>query len=132
MNKHKKSTYIIGTIIVVLAIFYAGTKYGESTQIKPTMSGFQGNGGRSGGRGFGMGQGMTMGDIVNIGDQSITLKTRDGSSKVVLISSSTPVTKSVPAQITELKAGDTISIVGKTNTDGSVVASEIQERNRLP
>ncbi len=133
MHKNKKTTIIIGAIIAAIILFYAGVKYGESSKARTGAGNFQAGMRASGGRtsfAGGMGGGMTMGEIVDISGSSITLKTRDGSSKVVLIGTSTPVTKSTPGQITDLKAGDSIMISGKTNSDGSVVASEIQERNK--
>ncbi|MDB5204181.1 MAG: hypothetical protein JWP09_209 [Candidatus Taylorbacteria bacterium] len=132
MNKNKKTVYIISAIVVAIILFYGGMKYGESTNVKGGSGNFQAGARMSGGRtsfAGGMG-GMTAGDIVDISEGSITLKTRDGSSKVVLIGTSTPVTKSAPGLITDLKAGDSVMISGKTNPDGSVVASEIQERNK--
>ncbi|MES2409765.1 MAG: hypothetical protein V4509_05720 [Patescibacteria group bacterium] len=132
MNKKKKKIYIISSVVVAIILFYGGMKYGESSQTKSQFGNFQAGARASGGRTIfagGMG-GMTLGDIINIDNGSLTLKTRDGSSKVVLIGSSTPVTKSVQGQITDLKAGDSVMIAGKANSDGSIAASEIQERNK--
>jgi len=69
--------------------------------------------------------GRTSGTIVSKDDESITIKTSDGSSMVIYYSDSTTVTKSSTASLSDLVTGSEISVMGSTNSDKSVTAKEI-------
>lgn len=69
--------------------------------------------------------GGTSGTIVSKDDESITIKTSDGSSMVIYYSDSTTVTKSSTASLSDLVTGSEISVMGSTNSDKSVTAKEI-------
>ncbi|MBI2464701.1 hypothetical protein HYV64_01030 [Candidatus Shapirobacteria bacterium] len=73
-----------------------------------------------------LGGGMTNGEIIGVDDQSITVKMPDGSSKVVLLSSTTTINKSAEGSISDLKTGEKVAIFGSTNSDGSLTAQSIQ------
>lgn len=73
-----------------------------------------------------MGNGQIAGEITSVNDNSITVKMTDGSSKIVILSSSTTVSKSTDAQKSELKVGEKVSVFGTPNTDGSVTGSNIE------
>lgn len=71
--------------------------------------------------------GLTIGEITKIEDSSITLKTADGSSKIVLISNDTTFTQSSSAAKTDLKVGSKIMVTGATDTNsGSITGKTIQ------
>ena len=71
--------------------------------------------------------GLTIGEITKIEDGSITLKTTDGSSKIVLISSDTTFTQSTSATKTDLKVGSKIMVTGATDSNsGSITGKTIQ------
>jgi len=71
--------------------------------------------------------GLTVGEIAKIEDGSITLKTADGSSKIVLISSDTTFTQSTSATKTDLKVGSKIMVTGATDTNsGSITGKTVQ------
>lgn len=78
---------------------------------------------RSGGM---MGGGMIIGEIASIDATTMTIKTVDGGSKIVILGSGTAYKKTVDGSLTDVKQGDTVSISGTTNTDGSVTATMIQ------
>jgi len=67
-----------------------------------------------------------IGEIINADEKSITVKSNDGSSKIILLSSKTQIAKASTAQSSDLKIGEKVSVFGQTNTDGSVSADNIQ------
>ncbi len=127
---------VIAIIVVGGASFYGGTLYAKSSM--PTRNGngarsgqfggqFSGVGG-AGGRGAGAGMGFAAGEILSKDDKSITLSMRDGSSKIVFYSASTPVMKSVSGSASDLKTGLEVQAFGTANSDGSITAQSLQIR----
>ena len=77
------------------------------------------------------GGGMIAGDIIKKDNESITLKLRDGGSKIVWFATSTEISKMAAGSSADLVVGQTVSASGKANSDGSVVAKTIQLRYPL-
>ncbi len=133
-------------LIVGAAAFYGGMKYGQSKaqsawggqnfrNLSPAeRQRFQESGVNGAVRlrpGAG-GQGFIAGEIISQDDKSITIKLRDGGSKIIFLSEATEIGKFASSTVSELKIGETISINGKPNADGSVTADSIQIRSPLP
>jgi hypothetical protein len=57
---------------------------------------------------------------------SITLDTRDGSSHVILLTPDTAISKSAAGSLADLSPGSAVSVMGTTNSDGSVSATSIE------
>ncbi len=112
---------MVVTIIAVLVVgavgFFAGTKY-QQTQ----TSGGVRFGGQNGQQGFR----PVSGQIVSADDTGITIKMRDGSSKIVIIPDSASISKPTQASKSALKSGEQVMVMGKSNTDGSVTAQMVQ------
>lgn len=136
---------IIGILIIVAIAGYGGFKYGQSHT--PVNNGQRGQfnmargksaqGGlalrspdRSAG-GFSGGGGMFAGDIIKKDNQSLTIQLRDGGSKIIWFSTSTEVSKMAVGSLNEVNIGQAVTIIGATNSDGSVVAKTIQLRPAL-
>ncbi len=87
---------------------------------------FRGNGGNGppGGPGGG---GFAAGTVAAINGNTMTVTATDGTSIAVTTSSTTTVTTVQPASISDLKAGETLRVVGRTTSNGSVTANAIQE-----
>jgi len=66
------------------------------------------------------------GEITAIDDKSITVKTLDGNSKIIVISNETTVSKTEEAKKTDLKVGEKIAAFGTSNSDGTITALNIQ------
>ncbi len=137
MNKIIPS--IVGITIVVGGIsFYAGMHYAKNGSVG--KSGFdsqanvnQGRFGQPGagrGRAFGGGVsgGLTNGEIMSKDDKTITIKMRDGSSKIIFFSNATKIEKPAIAQVSDLVAGQQVMVMGDANSDGSLTAKSIQVR----
>jgi len=73
--------------------------------------------------------GLITGEIIAKDDKSLTIKLKDGGSKIVFISESTEITKSVTGTLSDLEIGRNIIINGTTNPDGSITAQMIQLRS---
>ena len=88
----------------------------------------EGDIGFRGGRfGFGAdGSRPLTGEIISQGDDSLTIKLSDGSTKIVFVSDSTQITKSVDGVLNDLATGEQIFIAGDENPDGSYTAKTIQ------
>lgn len=136
--KNISGVAIVLIIIAAAGGFYGGMKYQQSTspiggQIMRGQDGqrtrFQGGNGGAGGnamRGGGQGFQPVMGEIISSDDKSITVKTDDGSSKIVVISTKTSINKSSEGSNTDLKVGEKVAVFGSENTDGSVTAQSVQ------
>lgn len=123
---------IAAAVIVAVGAFYSGMKYGQSSaqqeqqvKLQQFRNGGSGNG-NSHLRGGVMNSGPVTGEIISKDDKSITLKLRDGGSKIVLFTSGTPITKNAAGSIEDLKVGEQINVINTVNQDGSVTAQSIQ------
>ena len=127
--KNNTISMIVVVVVIAGASFFLGMKYQQS---RPrTLGNFQG--GRNGGGNFGAGIGgrngtnrPVNGEILKSDDTSITVKMNDGSSKIVLVTSSTAINKATEATKNDLKTGEKVNVFGMTNADGSVTAQNIQ------
>lgn len=143
----KKTIIFVAALVIVAAgSFYGGMKYGADKQAangpgnfnfgnlsaEKRQQRFQQMGGdrRVGGgqQPAAAGLGMLNGEIISSDSQSVTVKLRDGGSKIVFFSSSTQIMKSDIGSAEDLKAGENIMANGATNSDGSVTAQMIQLR----
>ena len=83
---------------------------------------------RNGNRSAGQNGNFAGGEIISKDATSITVKLQDGSSKIVFVSSSTPVLTSVQGNLNDLNVGDNITVIGTQNSDGSITSQSIQIR----
>jgi hypothetical protein len=126
-----KNNYLMTVVLVVVFAavgFYGGTLY-QKNQASSSVNGLGGGAGGRGATGFTgrrTGGGQVVGTILTQNSSSITVKLADGSSKIVLLTSSTSYNKSAPALVSDLKVGDKVAVFGATNSDGSVNATNVQ------
>ena len=126
-----KNLIVVGVIALVLG-FLGGAKYGQNV-FSNKAGNFPSQMMRNGGmRGDGMtrGQqgGFISGEVLTLDDKSMTVKMRDGGSKIVFLSSSTEIGKSVVGKMSDLMMGNQVMVSGEANSDGSVNAKTIQIR----
>ena len=140
----------LAIIVVGLGAFFGGMKYGESASAQANAMG--GNfvnvknlrnmspeerqqaaqspwtssvlGERAGAKGGN----FPNGEIISSDDKSVTVKLLTGGSKIVFLSDSTKITKTVDASSADLSAGTNIAVNGSQNSDGSITAAAIQIR----
>lgn len=126
---------LVTAIVVGGGAFYGGMKYAESKspQGRFSQADFQN---RTGGQQVGgsaspvrTSSNGASGEIIAKDDKSVTIKLRDGGSKIVFFSDSTEITKSVSGTPNDLEVGKAVVINGKANQDGSITAESIQLRS---
>jgi hypothetical protein len=121
------------TLLVIIAVivgglgFFAGSVYAKHNTVSTATAGNFGGQFRTGGRGLGAG-GFSGGEVVSKDATSITVKARDGSSKIIFFTTNTPVMKMVAGQDSDIVVGQNITVMGTPNPDGSISASSIQIR----
>src|SRR5690348_14238025 len=129
---NKKNAIIMTAVAVVFATggFFAGLKYAQAK--KPTaQAALQRGGGRTAATFVTRAaptDGSVDGSIVSKDATSITVKSMDGSSKVVLLGGSTTISKSTAGTADDLATGTDVLVTGTTNSDGSVTAQNVQIR----
>ena len=142
----KYTQIIIVAVVIALASFYGGMRYGKHSGGVAAAGGFSANArgermGQGGGFGGGAGGairqggmigGITVGEIMVRDDKSITVALRDGGSKIVFFSSSTKIVKSVAGSPDDLATGLQITATGAANSDGSITSDSIQIRPDAP
>ena len=128
---NKNMMVLLAVILIVVAAaggFYAGLQYQKSQRGDQFAGRFgvngQGFGGRLGGAN-GANFSPVRGQILSISDNSITVKQQDGTTKIVVVSSTTAFANTQKAEKTDLKTGDNVMVEGTINSDGSVTASNV-------
>ena len=154
MDKKNHIISMVAVIIVVAgAAFYGGMLYGASKSTQASLQGAKGmaggfGGGQRSGGAAGQGQGgpggqrgganggavgdFASGQITAKDDTSVTVKMRDGSSKIIFFSGSTGIDKSVSGTGSDLSVGQQVTVTGKSSPDGSLTAQTIQIRPAQP
>ena len=135
-----KKILVVTMAIVILVgggSFYGGMKYAQSKTPQRSAQGnfgeLQRNGAANIGglRGGGSG-GFTAGEIIAKDNSSITVKLNNGGSKIVFYSDTTEIDKFAKGMAGDLKIGESITVNGQANQDGSLTAQTIQIRPTRP
>ena len=148
------TTIIVVAVIVGSGAFYGGMKYTKSKSPRDGFSrgdfqnlspeerqqrfqefganvGSAFSGDHEGGSGFGSRTGGSQpfsGEIISQGDGSLTIKLSDGSTRIIFVTDSTQITKSVNGTVDDLSEGEQVFVAGTENPDGSYTAQTIQLR----
>ena len=144
MNTQHIITMIVATIIIAGASFWGGTTYaqaktsGRGGQFAQFVGGQGGRGGNGAFRGGPGGMNAAFGTIILKDANSITVQlgapnatSTNGSAsgtKMILVDTSTEVSKTVSGSLSDLKIGESVVASGSVNSDGSVTAQMIQIR----
>ncbi|MDR3519741.1 MAG: hypothetical protein P4L63_02555 [Candidatus Pacebacteria bacterium] len=138
----KKIVWGVVGIIVLVGVFLGGAAYGKNQTAATSTTGAAAYAGLRGGTRGGSFGGATIGQIISKDATSITVQlmtpagaitsTTPVGSKIVLLDSSTPITKEVSGSMADLTVGTNVSVTGTSNTDGSVSAKSIQIRPNMP
>jgi len=141
----KKSSPIIVTVVAAIVCLGAGIAIGRyllpnqaagnnQAGARAANGQFGGQGGQfaQGARGAraGAGQngGFVNGELLKKDATSLSVKLRDGSTKLVLVTSSTKAIKTAEGTINDIAVGQQVMVTGSTNSDGSVTAQTVQVR----
>ena len=124
----------IGAVIIAVAFFFIGWAVGKHHKTAAhSMTGAygmtQGGGMRTGGMGGRASGGFATGTILSMDATSITIATGNGTgSKTVYFDTTTPILKSTAGSVGDLQTGDTVTVTGTPNADGSLTAQSISIR----
>ncbi|WP_020662929.1 DUF5666 domain-containing protein [Amycolatopsis benzoatilytica] len=132
-----KPTLILAGVLV-LALAFAGGAWTHAA-FGPSSSGTGSSAARTAGTGAGAGNGQqggfggrtagggrgTIGTVEKVDGNTVTLKTLQGSEVTVSTSDSTTVGVTQPGKLSDLKPGQTVTVQGRTGSDGSVAAQAI-------
>lgn len=127
--------FVLVAAIAGLGAFYGGmafakTKAGALGRRGGDIQSARGAG-LPGGAGFvrrGGDGGFASGEILAKDSASITVKLRDGGTKIVFFSDATEIGKFTSGAAADLEVGKAVTVVGKANADGSIAAQTIQLR----
>lgn len=132
---------LAATVAIVILVgggsFYGGMKYAQGKTPQRSAQGNFGNLQRTGAanmgglRGSGSG-GFTAGEIIAKDNGSITVKLNNGGSKIVFYSDTTEVDKFAKGTASDLQIGESVTISGQANQDGSITAQSVQIRPNMP
>lgn len=123
-----KNVWIIPIVIGMIAAgagFFGGMQYQKSVRVQVFRQFGAGVPGGARPRAGGNFRPVA-GDVIKSDEKSITVKLTDGSSKIVLLSDATIISKSTEATIAAIGIGEKVAVFGTDNTDGSVTAQNIQ------
>jgi hypothetical protein len=139
MDKKNIINIIITVVVAGGGSFYGGMQYAQSKTVTPqnfanmtqeereALRGQFGNG--TGARGMRtVNGGGASGEILSKDETSITIKLRDGGSKIVFLSGTTPITKQAEGILADLSVGTQVNAMGTANPDGSITAQSVQIR----
>lgn len=126
--------------------FYGGMRYAESKRTQGRGAGaYQNlqnisaeqrqqmiqqfrNNGVAGSRRSGMDGEFINGEIISKDDQSMTVKLRDGGSKIVFLLGATNIGKMTDGVVADIEVGQQVTVNGSANSDGSITAAAVQIR----
>ncbi|MCL4371146.1 MAG: DUF5666 domain-containing protein [Chloroflexi bacterium] len=146
MKKWLIAVVVVLVIAVGVGAFFGGRASAGSSTQTPNTNGqattesgqFPGNGtppsgdlAVTGANGV-PGRNMVAGSIIAADDSSITVKTSDGNSKIILVSGSTSISKTQDAAQSDLVIGEDVVVSGTSNDDGSITATRIELGGSLP
>ncbi|MFA5249413.1 MAG: DUF5666 domain-containing protein [Candidatus Paceibacterota bacterium] len=138
MDKKIIAIFAIIVLAVGGAAFFGGMKYGQSKsggkfsdRMGSYQNGMPGSGPTGAVKGSGsktLNGGMIAGEILSKDDKSLTVKSADGSSKIIFFSQTTKALEEAETSLDKLAVGQQITVNGSSNSDGSVNAQSIQIR----
>ncbi|TRZ77201.1 hypothetical protein D4R87_03190 [bacterium] len=156
---NNKIFFVVCLIIATGGGFFAGTKYTSNKNVASLSGGIRNfqnisqeerqqriqemGAGDFAGRGFANGQqtgaSFTNGEIISKDDESVTIEARNfrqaenqtEGSKIIFFSDATEISKFAEGSSDDLQVGQSVSVSGKTNSDGSITAETIQLRPEI-
>jgi len=155
MNKKLLPIIIVVAVVGMGASFYGGMKYvgGKSAMSTFSRGNFQdmqnlspeerqqglakiGIGRNGGIRGGFAAAGSLTGEVLSRSETGFTVKLVDGSTKIVFVSGSTQISKTVDGTTSDFVEGEQVFVMGTENSDGSYTADNVQlnpaNRGQMP
>jgi len=128
MNKKTVLTY--GVIVLLLVVsFVAGMQTGKSKKTvnnRNIPNGMNQNFTRGTGMNTRSGASNIMGEVLSKDENSLTIKSKTNGSKIIIVSKSTEIFKTIAGSIADIAIGTNVMITGKEGDAGSTVADSIR------
>ncbi|GAB3607860.1 hypothetical protein GCM10027413_32690 [Conyzicola nivalis] len=134
--KKSAARFITPILVIVAALgigIFGGVLIGQNTasssQAAGGMTRPDGATGEAPTGGFagGAGGGFTSGTVIAVDGDTVTIETSDGSTVTVTTTDDTTVTTTEDSSVSALAEGDSLTVVGEADDDGSVAATSISE-----
>ncbi len=127
MTKNSLVITIVAAVIVGALGFYGGIQYQKSQRgsFPGGAQGFPNGNGQQTRTGNSLGSRPISGEITSLDENTLTIQTQDGSSKIVIYSTSTTINKTSEGSAADLEIGGQVMIIGSESTDGTVTAQTI-------
>ena len=134
-----RATVALGAVVLLLGAFLGGLQVQKHYGTEPTATGFPsgGAGARGGGSFPGGGAaptaaapaaaGPTNGKVKLVNGSTIYVETADGTVVTVKTSGDTAVQRATRSKLKDVKAGDTVSVQGAADGQGTVTATTVTE-----
>jgi preprotein translocase subunit YajC len=120
----KNTIFYLFIAVISLGIgFYGGVLY-QKNQQQARFSQFANL--RQGQNRLPSGMRPISGEIIKKDEDSLTVKLRDGSTKIVFLTEKTTISKSTTGSKEDLQEKINVFILGQQNSDGSITAENIQ------
>jgi hypothetical protein len=130
---------IVAGVVLASVAFAGGFAVATATSSRSTAATGGNGGGDANGQGFGPGAsgrprnggggfgGGASGTVGSVSAEQMTISTQAGGSRIVLLTPTTTVTQvsSATKATSDITSGETVTVVGTTNPDGSVTATRI-------
>lgn len=119
-NKNLIIVGVITLLVGAVAGFFGGKTY-QAGQVSATRSHFAGTF-----AGASANTTSVRGQVLSNDPTGMVVKLSDGSTKIVILSASTPIGKMTTGSASDLTVGTSVTVLGTANSDGSVSATSVQ------
>lgn len=124
--KNKSIFFSLFLIIISLTVgFFVGLNYQKTRRNLGFNQESQFNFQRKE-RAFNQGNRPFLGEIIKKDSDSLTIKLRDGSTKLIFLTEKTSIIKAAKGNLSDLKEKENVFIFGVENSDGSITAENVQ------
>ncbi|MCR4326610.1 MAG: hypothetical protein NUV52_03070 [Candidatus Roizmanbacteria bacterium] len=129
----KPMLLLVGAVIILSLGFLGGTVYQKNQQPSGSLgrrsSNFQSNGVAPSNEEsvppIQQGAGPVSGSVISKDQTTVTIQLSDGSTKIIVYSDDTQINKLSAGTLADVQTGEKITVMGSTNTDGTVTARTI-------
>jgi hypothetical protein len=127
-----KNLPLIITGICALIVGFGGGYFlrnYKTAKLRNNFTGMRPQNGQFQGLVQGQGNRPIEGEVLDVDGDGITVKLKDGSSKIIIFSNKTTISKSIESKREDLVKGNKVIVIGMQNSDGSLTANSVTLNN---